>query len=50
MMVVNGRACPLSPVTFDDKETAEAWLQEQLHENPDLLPIDGVGATRNTRS
>lgn len=43
-MVVNGRACLLSPVPFDDKETAEDWLQEQLHENPDLLPIDEISA------
>ena len=36
----DGRAAPLNPVRLDGAEIQERQLQELMHENPSLLPVD----------
>ena len=36
----DGRAAPLDPVRLDGAQIQERQLQELMHENPSLLPVD----------
>lgn len=48
-LITRGGGLALTPVSFSDPDTSEDWLQRQIDEHPELLPIDEI-APRGDRS
>ena len=40
-----GKNIPLERIEFSDKSINEGWLQQALHETPDILPVDELDSS-----